>query len=394
MAAPSSDDVVTRASRHVKTWTRHCQSLRSMAEEQRRVEDLRGACGVCAVVAVEQLYDTATYRASASASAPELVRMVGANADVRAGAEALMAYAKWGFHISSSADGGRSAKITGEAEAAGTAGLLGFAMGMFDKAVAWERTWAEGGGDGDGDGDDVKVLGTLRRLYFEVSELFGVVLWMMERKRFEGGGGGGGVKEKQRYAMWRATVLFKAEKAGANVRDVCVARGNVGGDEEEDAGEAAGAAPATDTGRNQRTEMEKAQLRPARAFAVGDVVWYSAALRGSARVKATVTLVGRDHVEGVAVYDLVEENGGVERRGVRGEACAPRVEVGDCVVVGGEDGEGGEGEDAYESGLVEEVYYSSWPPTYLCMVLNSTDVRAHALTRSLALRASLARQVW
>jgi len=350
--------------------------------EQRRDEDLRGACGVCAVVAVEQLYDTTTYRAAASA--PELVRMVGANADVRAGAEALMAYAKWGFHISSSADGGRSAKITGDAEAAGTAGLLRFAMGMFDKAVAWEGKLAEVGGD------DAKVLGTLRRLYFEVSELFGVVLWMIERKRFEGVGGG--VKEKQRYAMWRATALFKAEKAGANVRDVCVARGNVGGDEEEDADEPA--APATDTGRNQTTEVEKAQLRPARAFAVGDVVWYSAALRGSARVKATVTLVGRDHVEGVAVYDLVEENGGVERRGVRGEACAPRVEVGDCVVVGGEDGEGGEGGEAYESGLVEEVYYSSWPPTYLCMVLNSTDVRAHALTLSLALRAWIVRQVW
>ena len=318
---------------------------------------------MCAVVAVEKLY--ADYGAR-----------VAKLPDVQEGLGELMGYVKWGLM--------RDGRIPPEGEREGVEGLLRFADGMFEKAVRWERVLVGGGKRSARGSAD---WGTVKRLYFNAWEFFGVVSWMEKKRNGVGAGFGveavGAVHEKARYATWRATEIFKAGKEGreVDVRGVTLdgdgdISGAVGG--ESGVSELPYVAHSEETqSQSHRTQAKKKSrtLRQARAFAVGDEVWYSAALRGCSRVKGTVMRVGWNDVEGVLEYDVVEAGGQV-RNGVRGEACAPSVKVGDCIVVGeyAEDGEEGkQGDVGYEDGLVEEVYFSSWPPKYLCMVAGGLE---------------------
>ena len=113
---------------------------------------------MCAVVAVEKLY--ADYGAR-----------VAKLPDVQEGLGELMGYVKWGLM--------RDGRIPPEGEREGVEGLLRFADGMFEKAVRWERVLVGGGKRSVRGSAD---WGTVKRLYFNAWEFFGVVSWM-EKKR-------------------------------------------------------------------------------------------------------------------------------------------------------------------------------------------------------------------
>jgi hypothetical protein len=193
-------------------------------------------------------------------------------------------------------------------------------------------------------------------------EFFEVVAWMGEKGKLSVEEGLG---EKRRYAMWRSTEIWKAQK---DDREVDVR----GIDTSTDTNTAPGAGK-TDVSRLSNKESEGRQpspsaassppnredLRPTRSFEIGDDIWYSQVLRGCSRVKAAVVRVGWDDAKGGHVYDIAQEGGGVLRN-VQPETCAPMLEQGDCLVFGDEDG--------FDSAMIEEVYHDHWPPRYLCLV--------------------------
>ncbi len=181
-------------------------------------------------------------------------------------------------------------------------------------------------------------------------EFFGVVAWMGEQGKsppMEEGLG-----ERRRYAMWRSTEIWKAQK---NAREVDVRGIDTSTDTNT---ESKGRQSSPSAGSSSPPSRE--ELRLVRSYKVGDNVWYSQALRGCSRVKAVVVRVGWDDIANGPVYDVAEDKSAVVRRNVPPEACAPMLEVGDCVVFGDEDG--------FDAALIESIYSSHWPPRYMILV--------------------------
>ena len=198
-----------------------------------------------------------------------------------------------------------------------------------------------------------------------------------------------GIGEKRRYATWRATEIWKAQREGraVNVQGIETVGGtrkavNVGDPRSaEDPSSAVGTTSAKDTTQSvgpppswplsarptseQRLDRHPENLRPMRSYKVGDVVWYSQVLRACSRVKARVTRVCSNGNAASPLYDVVEEKSGDTRQNVREETCAPMIEVGHSVVVGDTDG--------FNEAIVEEVYFSHWPPKYLCLIYGALE---------------------
>ena len=250
-------------------------------------------------------------------------------------------------------------------------------------------------------------------------EFFGVVAWMREKGKLPVEEGLG---EKRRYAMWRSTEIWKAQKddrmvdvrgidtsmdtnpaPGSDNKTVAENKGEHVMYYNKQTGEHVDAIitaidrtvnphsftvdlysngldkPVTCVGRETESSRlsntvlkgrqpsppaassppNREDLRPTRSFKVGDDIWYSQVLRGCSRVKARVVRVGWDDAKGGLVYDIAQK-GGVVQRNVRPETCAPILEHGDCLVFGDEGG--------FDSAIIEEVYHDHWPPRYMCLV--------------------------
>jgi hypothetical protein len=271
------------------TWLTHCKTIQPSRP---------CGAGVCAEYALQKLLKVDNALKSS---------------EIRQGANLLMNIAKENL----SPGGYKASSSQGHKE------VLELGLSTFSKADALDRSG--------------RYDSLTRKMYYNAWEFLGVVQDCDDVKTPD-------VEEKLKYAMWRATEIWKAHKEHREpipppTHDFKLS---------DEYGDLEG-----ELDKLLRIDSPRTH-RPVRKYQVGEPVLYSEDARAHRKVRATVMRIGWNDREQIPEYDIVldDDNGFV--RGVKNEFLAPCIDVGDCVLVSGE-----------EPARVEDVFYSTWPPKYL-----------------------------
>ena len=190
-----------------------------------------------------------------------------------------------------------------------------------------------------------------RKLYYNAWEFLNLVHWLAKEDPMESDSLPEDLQEKIRYAMWRATELWKAEK---EKREPCPPPLKDEDVEKELNEFLDDAEQSTDEEEDELLEEDDVITQGAalRNYAVGDTVLYSKDARAHNKLYATIKDIVWNEKENVQEYMITCENGPSVK--TRNEFLAPCIAVGDKTVL-----------ESGSAATIENVYDSHWPPRYL-----------------------------
>lgn len=206
--------------------------------------------------------------------------------------------------------------------------------------------WKADGLDRSGRRDSIT-----RQLYYNAWEFLDLVQSLAEKDPMESDSLPEDLHDKVRYAMWRATELWKAEKEKREPCPPPLRDGDDDDDVEKELNEFLASAE-QDVDEEDDDDDVITQGAALRDYAVGDTVLYSKDARAHNKIYATIKDIVWNKKENVQEYMISCENGLCVK--TRNEFLAPCIDVGDKTVL-----------ESGSAATIENVYDSHWPPRYL-----------------------------